>query len=157
MNQLWFPEHHFSVNGISLPLGEEQMKIYDRSLQALLSSPLAHSRVLTWLASFTQIGELAAGYLGDTHRTEKSVPWIEVSLAIECRLGKGLLIIWPTKDLFKFWNLLQLLFFKPLNKKSLFSDKLLHCCSYKCSTSIFIYIRYCSCCESCNHCDQWTL
>ena len=27
INQLWFPEHHFSANGISLRLGEVQMKI----------------------------------------------------------------------------------------------------------------------------------
>ena len=41
-----------------------------------------------------------------------------MSPAIECTLGRGLLIISPTKDLFKFWNLLQLSFFKQLNKKS---------------------------------------
>ena len=33
----------FSANGISLCLGEVQMKIYERSLQALLSSATAHS------------------------------------------------------------------------------------------------------------------
>ena len=118
MNQLWFPEHHLSANGISLRPGEVQMKIYNRSLQALLSSPLAHSHVLARLALFAQIGELACRlFRGHPCRTEKSVPWIEVSPATECRLGNGLLIIWPTKDLFKFWNLLQLSFFKQLHKK----------------------------------------
>ena len=34
INQLWFPERHFSASGISLRLGEVQMKFYDRSLQA---------------------------------------------------------------------------------------------------------------------------
>ena len=38
INQLCFPERHFSANGISLRLGEVRMKIYERSLQALLSS-----------------------------------------------------------------------------------------------------------------------
>ena len=38
INQLCFPERHFSANGISLHLSEGQMKFYERSLQALLSS-----------------------------------------------------------------------------------------------------------------------
>ena len=59
INQLWFPEHHFTANGFFLRLGEVQMKIYDRSLQALLSSPLARSCILVQLASLAQIGELA--------------------------------------------------------------------------------------------------
>ena len=37
INQLWFPERHFSANGISLRLGEVQMKIWKGWLQALLS------------------------------------------------------------------------------------------------------------------------
>ena len=63
INQLWFPERHFSAKGISLRLGEVQMKLYERSLQALLSSAprgfTARSHVLARLASLTQIGELA--------------------------------------------------------------------------------------------------
>ena len=63
ISQLWFPERHFSANGISLRLGEVQMKFYERSLQALLSSAprgfAARSRVLERLASLSQIGELA--------------------------------------------------------------------------------------------------
>ena len=63
INQLWFPERHFSANGISLCLGEVQMKFHERLLQALLSSVpcgfTASSRVLARLASLTQIGELA--------------------------------------------------------------------------------------------------
>ena len=63
ISQLWFPERHFSANGISLRLGEVQMKFYERSLQALLSSAprgfAARSRVLERLASLAQIGELA--------------------------------------------------------------------------------------------------
>ena len=63
INQLWFPERHFSANGISLRLGEVQMKIYKGSLQALLSSAsrgfAARSRVLARLVSLAQIGELA--------------------------------------------------------------------------------------------------
>ena len=47
INQLCFPERHFSANGISLRLSEVQMKFYERSLQALLStlaaSPLARA------------------------------------------------------------------------------------------------------------------
>ena len=31
INQLWFPERHFSANGISLRLSEVQMKFYERS------------------------------------------------------------------------------------------------------------------------------
>ena len=54
---------HFSANGISLRLSEVQMKFYERSLQALLSSAprgfAARSRVLARLASLAQIGELA--------------------------------------------------------------------------------------------------
>ena len=63
INQLWFPERHFSANGISLRLGEVQMKICKGWLQALLSSAprgfAARSRVLARLASLAQIGELA--------------------------------------------------------------------------------------------------
>ena len=63
INQLWFPERHFSANCISLRLGEVQMKFYERSLQALLSSAprgfAARSRVLARLAFLTQRGELA--------------------------------------------------------------------------------------------------
>ena len=66
INQLCFPERHFSANCISLRLSEVQMKFYERSLQALLSSALAasplareFSRVLARLASLAQIGELA--------------------------------------------------------------------------------------------------
>ena len=63
VNQLWFPERHFSANCISLRLGEVQMKFYERSLQALLSSAprgfAARSRVLARLVSLAKIGELA--------------------------------------------------------------------------------------------------
>ena len=63
INQLCFPERHFSANGISLRLSEVQMKFCERSLQALLSSAprgfAARSRVLARLASPAQIGELA--------------------------------------------------------------------------------------------------
>ena len=63
INQLCFPERHFSANGISLRLGDVQMKFHERSLQALLSSAprgfAAHSRVLARLALLAQIGELA--------------------------------------------------------------------------------------------------
>ena len=63
INELCFPERHFSANGIFLCLSEVQMKFYKRSLQALLSSAscgfAARSRVLARLASLTQIGELA--------------------------------------------------------------------------------------------------
>ena len=63
INQLWFPERHFSANGISLRLGEVQMKICKGWLQALLSSAprgfAARSRVLARLVSLAQIGELA--------------------------------------------------------------------------------------------------
>ena len=59
INQLCFPERHFSANGISLRLSEVQMKFYERSLQALLSSAprgfAARSRVLARLASLAQI------------------------------------------------------------------------------------------------------
>ena len=62
INQLCFPERHFSANGISLRLSEVQMKFYERLLQALLSSATrgfaARSRVLARLASLAQIGEL---------------------------------------------------------------------------------------------------
>ena len=62
INQLCFPERHFSANGISLRLSEVQMKFYERSLQALLSSAprgfATRSRVLGRLASLAQIGEL---------------------------------------------------------------------------------------------------
>ena len=63
INQLWFSEDHFSANGISLHLDEVQMKIYKRSLQALLfSAPrgfVARLCVLPRLVSLAQIGELA--------------------------------------------------------------------------------------------------
>ena len=63
INQLCFPERHFSANCISLRLGEVQMKFYERSLQALLSSAprgfAVRSRVLAKLASLAQIGQLA--------------------------------------------------------------------------------------------------
>ena len=63
INQLCFPERHFSANCISLRLSEVQMKFYERSLQALLSSAprgfAARSRVLARLASLAQIGEFA--------------------------------------------------------------------------------------------------
>ena len=63
INQLCFPERHFSANGISFRQGEVQMKIYKGSLQALLSSAprgfAARSRVLARLVSLAQIGELA--------------------------------------------------------------------------------------------------
>ena len=63
INQLWFPERHFWANCISLCLGEVQMKFYERSLQALLSSAprsfAARSRVVARLVSLAQIGELA--------------------------------------------------------------------------------------------------
>ena len=62
INQLWFPERHFSASGISLRLGEVQMKFYERSFQALLSPTprgfAARSRVLARLVSLAQIGEL---------------------------------------------------------------------------------------------------
>ena len=63
INQLWFPERHFSANGISLRLGEVQMKICKGWLQAPLSSAprgfATCSRVLTRLVSLAQTGELA--------------------------------------------------------------------------------------------------
>ena len=63
INQLCFPERHFSANGISFRVSEVQMKFHERLLQALLSSATrsfaAHSRVLARLASVAQIGELA--------------------------------------------------------------------------------------------------
>ena len=63
INQLWFPECHFSSSGISLCLGEVQMKIYETSLQALFSSApqgfAAHLCLLAQLALLAQIGELA--------------------------------------------------------------------------------------------------
>ena len=63
INQLCFPERHFSANGISFRLNEVQMEFHERSLQAVLfSAPrgfAAHSRVLARLASLTQIGELS--------------------------------------------------------------------------------------------------
>ena len=63
INQLWFPERHFSANGISLRLGKVQMKFYERSMQALLSSApfgfAARSRALARVVSLAQIGELA--------------------------------------------------------------------------------------------------
>ena len=67
INQLCFPERHFSANCISLRLGEVQMKFYERSLQALLSSAprcfATRSRVLARLVSLAQKWEsLLAGY-----------------------------------------------------------------------------------------------
>ena len=63
INQLRFPERHFSANSISPRLGEVQMKICKGSLQALVSSAprgfAARSRVLTRPVSLAQIGELA--------------------------------------------------------------------------------------------------
>ena len=86
INQLCFPERHFSANGISFRLSEVQMKFCERlafenirfsslfaagmfsqaserSLRALLSSAprgfAARLRVLARLASLAQIGELA--------------------------------------------------------------------------------------------------
>ena len=63
INQLWFPERHFSANGISLRLGKVQMKICKGWLQAPLSSAprgfASRSRVLARLVSLAQIGELA--------------------------------------------------------------------------------------------------
>ena len=63
IDQLWFPERHFSANGISLHLGKVKMKICKGWLQALLSyAPrgfTARSRVLAKLVSLAQIGELA--------------------------------------------------------------------------------------------------
>ena len=65
INQLCFPERHFSANGISFRLSEVQMKFHERSLQAFLSSAprgfATHSRVLARLASLAQIGEMLAG------------------------------------------------------------------------------------------------
>ena len=59
INQLCFPERHFSANCISLRLGEVQMKFYERSLQGLLSSAprgfAALSRALARLVSLAQI------------------------------------------------------------------------------------------------------
>jgi len=59
INQLCFPERHFSANGISLRLNEVQMRFYERSMQALLSSAprgfAARSRILARLASLAQI------------------------------------------------------------------------------------------------------
>ena len=58
-----FSERHVSANCISLRLSEVQMKFYERSLQALLSSAprgfAARSRVLARLALLAKIGELA--------------------------------------------------------------------------------------------------
>ena len=63
INQLCFPERHFSANGIFFRLSEVQMKFHERSLQALFSSAprgfATHSRVFARLASLAQIGELA--------------------------------------------------------------------------------------------------
>ena len=63
INQLWFPERHFSANCISLRLGKVQMKFFEKLLQALLfSAPrgfAARARVLVRLVSLAQIGELA--------------------------------------------------------------------------------------------------
>ena len=63
INQLCFPERHFSANGIFFRLSEVQMKFHERSLQALFSSAprgfATHSHVFARLASLAQIGELA--------------------------------------------------------------------------------------------------
>ena len=69
INQLWSPGRHFSANGISLRLGEVQIKICKGSLQALLSSAprafAACSRILARPVSLAQTGEIA-------HRLTKS-------------------------------------------------------------------------------------
>ena len=60
-NQLCFPERHFSVNCIFLRLSGVQMKFYERSLQALLSSApgglAARSRVLARLAGWARLSK----------------------------------------------------------------------------------------------------
>ena len=55
---------------------------------------------------------------GDTLRTEEGVPWIDVSL--EQRLGRGLSKINQQRIFLKNlpWKLLQVSFFKQINKKS---------------------------------------
>ena len=58
INQLWFPERHFSANGISLRLGEVQMKICKGSLSSPFFCP-SRLCVLARLVSLAQIGELA--------------------------------------------------------------------------------------------------
>ena len=72
INQLRFPERHFSANGISLRLGEVQMKICKGWLEALLSSAprgfAARSRVLARLVLLAQIGELARRLLALCHQ-----------------------------------------------------------------------------------------
>ena len=64
ISQLWLPESHFSANGISLCLGEVQMKICKGWLQALLSPAprgfAARSRVLARPVLLAQTGELAS-------------------------------------------------------------------------------------------------
>ena len=93
------------------------------------------------------------------NKNEESVPWIEVPL--EWRLGKGLLIIWPTTNLLKFWNLLQLSFFEQLNKKSqltflwqivplLFLTSAVHHFSFKWDIAHVVK-------AAAHHCDQCTL
>ena len=54
INQLCFPERHFSANGISFRLSEVQMKFHERSLQALFSSGLCPSRLRHSLARFRE-------------------------------------------------------------------------------------------------------
>ena len=83
INQLCFPERHFSANGISLRLGEVQMKICKGWLQALLSSAprgfAARSRVLARLVSLAQIGELARRLQQKSH-VHSSEPHISLFL-----------------------------------------------------------------------------
>ena len=83
INQLCFPERHFSANGIFFRLSEVQMKFHERSLQALFSSAprgfATHSRVFARLASLAQIGELA-------RRLRKNLLF---SLAVMCEIREG--------------------------------------------------------------------
>ena len=82
INQLCFPERHFSANGISLRLSEVQMKFYERSLQALLSSAprgfAARSRVLARLASLAQIGELVRRLLAGVYYQSGPQPDLDI-------------------------------------------------------------------------------
>ena len=79
INQLWFPERHFSANGISLRLGEVQMKICKGWLQALLSSAprgfTAHSRVLARPVLLAQTGELASRLCMSLELTQAGYWW----------------------------------------------------------------------------------
>ena len=73
------------ANCISLRLGEGQMKFYETSLQALLSSAprgfAARSRVLARLVSLTQIGELARRLSLGLHAS-RHYKWIYGALTI---------------------------------------------------------------------------